>query len=64
MKNKTTVYKVCEVSKKGNIINIYYECTNLDNAKVLRKQKLKHLVESELIEGTLVILNSKNKIVN
>lgn len=64
MKNKIIIYKVCEISKKGNIINTYYECTKLDNARVLRKQKLKHLVEAELIEGTLVILDSRNKIIS
>lgn len=58
------LYLICEVSKTGNIIQTYHECKTLENARVLRKIKLKHLVESGLIEGTVVILDSKNKIVN
>ena len=57
-------YSVCEIDKKGKVINEYYECQTLDNARLLKKRKIHHLTESGLIEGTVVILDSKNKIVN
>ena len=61
---KTETYKVCEIDKKGKVINEYYQCQTLDNARLLKKRKIHHLTESGLIEGTVVILDNKNKIVN
>ena len=57
-------YSVVEVDKKGKVINEYYKCQTLDNARLLKKRKIHHLTESGLIEGTVVILDSNNKIVN
>lgn len=61
---KTETYRVAEVDKKGKVINEYYECKSIDNARYMKKRKIKHLTESGLIEGTVVILDSRNKIVN
>jgi len=55
---------ILQVDKKGKVINEYYKCQTLDNARLLKKRKIQHLTESGLIEGTVVILDSKNKIVN
>ena len=63
MKNKVN-YSVCEIDKKGKVLYRYYNCIELDNARYLKKKKIHHLTESGLIEGTVVILDSKNKIVN
>lgn len=61
---KETSYRVCEITAKEKILHTFFECKNLDNARYLKKKQLKHLVESGLIEGTVVILNENNKIVN
>ena len=63
MKNKVN-YSVCEIDKKGKVLYRYYNCIELDNARYLKKKKIHHLTESGLIEGTVVILDSKNKIVH
>ena len=57
-------YSVVEVDKKGKVLFRYYNCVELDNARYLKKKKIHHLTESGLIEGTVVILDSNNKIVN
>jgi len=57
-------YSVCEIDKKGKVLYIYYNCVKLDDARYLKKRKIHCLTESGLIEGTVVILDSKNKIVN
>ena len=57
-------YSVCEIDKKGKVLHKYYDCVELDNARYLKKKKIHHLTESGLIEGTVVILDSQNKIVN
>ena len=61
---KTETYKVVEVDKKGKILFKYYDCVEIENARYLKKKKIHHLTESGLIEGTVVILDSNNKIVN
>lgn len=61
---KETSYKVCEVTPKQKIIHTFFECKNIENARVLKKRQLKHLVESGLIEGTVIILDNENRIVN
>ena len=57
-------YSVVEVDKKGKVLYRYYNCVELDNARYLKKKKIHHLTESGLIEGTVVIFDSNNKIVN
>ena len=57
-------YTVCEIDKKGKVLFKYYACVELDNARYLKKKKIHHLTEAGLIEGTVVILDSQNKIVN
>ena len=57
-------YSVVEVDKKGKVLFRYHNCVELDNARYLKKKKIHHLTESGLIEGTVVILDSNNKIVN
>ena len=61
---KTTIYKICEIDKKGKILFEYYNVSNLENARVLKKHKIRHLTESNNLNGTVVILDSNNKIVN
>ena len=61
---KTETYKVVEVDKKGKILFKYYDCVEIENARYLKKKKIHHLTESGLIEVTVVILDSNNKIVN
>ena len=63
MKNKVK-YSVCEIDKKGKVLFKYYDCVELDNARYLKKKKIHHLTESDNLQGTVVILDSKNKIVN
>ena len=61
---KTTIYKICEIDKKGKILFEYYNVSTLENARTLKKQKIHHLTESNNLNGTVVILDSNNKIVN
>ncbi len=61
---KTTIYKICEVDKKGKILFEFYNVSTLENARELKKRKIKHLTESNNLNGTVVILDSENKIVN
>lgn len=61
---KEKSYKVCEVTPQQKIIHTFFECKNLENARELKKRQLRHLVESGLIEGTVLIFDNENKIVN
>lgn len=61
---KTETYTVVEMDKEEVVINYYRTFIDLNNARQYKKRKIKHLTESGLIEGTVVILDSKNKIVN
>lgn len=61
---KTTIYKICEVDKKNKILFEYYNVSTLENARTLKKHKIKHLTETNNLNGTVVILNHENKIVN
>ena len=61
---KEISYKVCEVTSQQKIIHTFFECKNIENARELKKRQLKHLVESGLIEGTVIILDNENRIVN
>ena len=60
----THIYKVCEIDKKNKILFEFYNESNLEKARVLKKQKIKHLTESNNLNGTVVILDNNNKIVN
>lgn len=64
MTNKIIFYKICEIDKKGKILFEFYNVSNLGNARVLKKQKIRHLTESNNLSGTVVILDNNNKIVN
>lgn len=57
-------YKVCEVTPQQKIIHTFFECKNLENARELKKRQLKHLIESGLIEGTVLIFDNENRVVN
>ena len=61
---KTTIYRICEVDKKNKILFEFYNVSTLENARVLKKQKIRHLTESDNLQGTVVILDNNNKIVN
>ncbi len=58
------VYKICEIDKKGKILFEYYNESNLEKARALKKHKIRHLTESNNLSGTVVILDNNNKIVN
>jgi len=64
MTNKIIFYKVCEIDKKGKILFEYYNCSTLENARELKKKKIHHLTESNNLNGTVVITDNNNKIVN
>lgn len=65
IKNYTTFfYKICEVDKKGKILFEYYNVSTLEHARGLKKYKIKHLTETNNLNGTVVILNHENKIIN
>jgi len=64
MNNKINIYKICEIDKKGKILFEYYNVSTLENARELKKKKIHHLTESNNLNGTVVILDSNNKIVN
>lgn len=57
-------YTICEVDKKNKILFEYYNCLTLEYARELKKHKIRHLTESNNLNGTVVILDSNNKIVN
>ena len=57
-------YTICEVDKKNKILFEYYNVSTLENARELKKHKIKHLTETNNLNGTVVILNHENKIVN
>ena len=42
MTNKIIFYKVCEIDKKNKILFEFYNESNLEKARVLKKQKIKH----------------------
>lgn len=58
------IYRVCEVDKKQKILFKYYEGAGLEHARETKKKKIHHLTESDNLQGTVVILDSNNKIVN
>lgn len=57
-------YRLCEVNKKGKVLFKYYEGVNLEYARKEKKRMIHHLTESNNLNGTVVILDNNNKIVN